>query len=191
MALEIERRFLVSDDQWRPHAQGARAIRQGYLASGNGELTLRVRLARAADGAMEAFLTLKLPAVGAAAASASTGRALTRQEYEYPIPAIDAEALLEQSAHQVSKTRYGLDLPGGDWVLDVFEAANAPLAIAEVELERADQPVPIPPWCSLEISGRGELSDAALARQPFGDWPPQAQEPILRHLALEGDRQRG
>ncbi len=179
MALEIERRFLVSDDQWRPHAQGARAIRQGYLASGNGELTLRVRLARAADGVMEAFLTLKLPAVGAAAASASPGLALTRQEYEYPIPAIDAEALLEQSAHQVSKTRYGLDLPGGDWVLDVFEAANAPLVVAEVELERADQAVAVPAWCSREITGRRDLSNAALAHRPLASWPAAEREALL------------
>ena len=80
MALEIERRFLVSGEQWRPHAQRARAIRQGYLSTGNGELTLRVRSARAADGGMEAFLTLKLPAVGAVAAPPAA-QALTRQEY--------------------------------------------------------------------------------------------------------------
>jgi CYTH domain-containing protein len=29
MALEIERRFLVSGDQWRTHAHRSRAIRQG------------------------------------------------------------------------------------------------------------------------------------------------------------------
>ncbi len=178
MALEIERRFLVSGDQWRSHAQGPRAIRQGYLASGNGDLTLRVRLARSPDGAMEAFLTLKLPAVGAATPSA--GQALTRQEYEYPIPATDAEALLEQSAHQVSKTRFGLDLPGGDWVLDVFAAANAPLVVVEVELERADQAVPVPPWCSREITGRRDLSNAALAHRPLASWPAAEREALLR-----------
>lgn len=179
MALEIERRFLVSGDQWRSHAHRARTIRQGYLSTGNGELTLRVRLARAPDGAMEAFLTLKLPAVDAVAASASVGQALTRQEYEYPIPAIDAEALLEQSVHQVSKTRYGLDLPGGDWVLDVFEADNAPLVVAEVELERADQAVAVPAWCSREITGRRDLSNAALAHHPLVAWPVAERESLL------------
>lgn len=177
MALEIERRFLVSGDQWRSHAQGARAICQGYLASGNGELTLRVRLARAADGAMEAFLTLKLPAGGEATPSA--GQALTRQEYEYPIPIPDAEALLERSAHQVRKTRHALDLPGGDWVLDVFEADNAPLVVAEVELERADQAVAVPAWCSREITGRRDLSNAALAHHPLVAWPAAERESLL------------
>ncbi|MCP9833851.1 MULTISPECIES: CYTH domain-containing protein [unclassified Cyanobium] len=177
MALEIERRFLVSGDQWRSHALRARAIRQGYLATGNGELTLRVRLAQAPEGAMEAFLTLKLPAVGAAPPLA--GQALTRQEYEYPIPAADAEALLEGSAHQLCKTRYGLDLPGGDWVLDVFEAANAPLVVAEVELEQADQAVPVPAWCSREITGRTDLSNAALAHRPLASWPAAERESLL------------
>ncbi len=178
MALEIERRFLVHGDQWRPHALGARAVRQGYLATGNGELTLRVRLARAVDGTTEAFLTLKLPAAGVAAPSA--GQALTRQEYEYPIPVPDAEALLERSAHQVRKTRHGLDLPGGDWVLDVFEDANAPLVVVEVELERADQAVAVPPWCSREITGRPDLSNAALAHRPLAAWPAAEREALLR-----------
>jgi CYTH domain-containing protein len=176
MALEIERRFLVSGDQWRSHAHRARAIRQGYLATGNGDLTLRVRLARAPEGAIEAFLTLKLPAA-AAAASPPAGQALTRQEYEYPIPAADAEALLEGSAHQLCKTRFGLDLPGGDWVLDVFEAANAPLVVAEVELERADQAVPVPAWCR-EITGRRDLSNAALAHRPLASWSAAEREAL-------------
>lgn len=178
MALEIERRFLVSGDQWRSHAHRARAIRQGYLATGSGDLTLRVRLARAPDGAMEAFLTLKLPVAGAAESAADV-QALTRQEYEYPIPAADAEALLEGSAHQLCKTRYGLDLPGGDWVLDVFEAANAPLVVAEVELERADQAVPVPAWCSREITGRRDLSNAALAHRALASWPAAERESLL------------
>jgi CYTH domain-containing protein len=186
MALEIERRFLVRlDGPWRHHVLWSQSLRQGYLTAGAEGFTVRVRSSRGADANQgpaddQAWLTLKAPAGG-----------LARHEFEYPIPPTDADALLALAPVQLVKRRYGLDLPGGDWVLDVFGAANAPLAIAEVELERADQPVPIPPWCSLEISGRGELSNAALARQPFGDWPPQAQEPILRHLALEGDRQRG
>lgn len=101
---------------------------------------------------MAAFLTLKLPAAGGGLMGPehgepipAAGQALTRQEYEYPIPADDAEALLERCDHRLGKIRFGLDLPGGDWVLDVFEGANAPLVVAEVELERADQPVAVPP----------------------------------------------
>lgn len=170
MALEIERRFLVRGELWRPHVLGESLIRQGYLASGSEGLTLRVRLARPPGGAMAAFLTLKLPV---------PGEALTRQEFEYSIPAADAEALLEQCPHRLGKSRFPLDLPGGDWVLDVFEGANAPLVVAEVELERPDQPVAIPPWCAREITGRRELSNAALARWPLAMWPEADRRTLL------------
>ena len=186
MALEIERRFLVRGELWRPHALSDRLIRQGYLASGGEGLTLRVRLARPSAGPMAAFLTLKLPATGAdlpgpehGDAIPAAGVALTREEYEYPIPSTDAEALLERCPHRLGKTRFAMDLPGGDWVLDVFEGANAPLVVAEVELERADQPVAVPPWCAREITGRRELSNAALARCPLALWPEADRQALL------------
>lgn len=186
MALEIERRFLVRpDDPWGAHVVWRRHLRQGYLAGGPEGVTVRVRtssLAAEGEGAGSdgAWLTLKAPTGG-----------LARHEFEYPIPPADAEALLALAPVQLVKWRHGLDLPGGDWVLDVFEGANAPLAIAEVELARADQPVELPPWCRLEISGSGELSNAALARHPFRDWAPQQRERILKHLAVDSRGARG
>ena len=90
----------------------------------------------------------------------------------------DAQALLQHSGEQLAKQRYGLDLPGGDWVLDVFVGANAPLVIAEVELATADQSVAVPPWCVQELTGLGGFSNAALARSPFASWPPQEREPL-------------
>ncbi|MFM7733028.1 MAG: hypothetical protein ACKO6F_06135, partial [Cyanobium sp.] len=77
------------------------------------------------------------------------------------------------------KRRYGLDLPGGDWVLDVFEGANAPLVLAEVELARADQALTVPPWCVLELSGRHELSNAALAERPLAAWSEEERRALL------------
>jgi adenylate cyclase len=177
MALEIERRFLVQlDSPWRAHVRWRRFLHQGYLVGGEKGFTVRVRRSHG-DGngdPPEAWLTLKAPTGG-----------LARHEFEYAIPTADAEALLELTSLRLTKWRHGLDLAGGDWVLDVFEAANAPLAIAEVELERADQPVDVPAWCSLEITGRGELSNAALAHHPFRDWAPQERERILQHLTAE------
>ena len=127
----------------------------------------------AASGA-EAHLTLKaLPPPGRDEEGQpvrSAGGSLGRLEFEYPIPFEDAESLLALCPTRLSKCRYGLDLPGGDWVLDVFEADNAPLVVAEVELERADQPVSVPPWCVQEITGEHSLSNAALARQPLNQW---------------------
>ena len=46
MALEIERRFLVAGEAWRPLVAWSQALEQGYLlASANGP-TLRVRSSR-------------------------------------------------------------------------------------------------------------------------------------------------
>jgi CYTH domain-containing protein len=168
MALEIERRFLVAGEDWRGHVRGSTRLSQGYLVGSAEGLTLRVRR----DGDGRAWLTLKFPADG-----------IARQEFEYGIPPADGDALLLQCRQALSKCRYSLDLPGGDWVLDVFEGDNAPLRIAEVELERADQPVPVPPWCAVEISGEGAFSNAALARHPFAAWPEQEQHAWLRRLA--------
>jgi CYTH domain-containing protein len=161
MALEIERRFLVSGQAWRAHVRWSAQLRQGYLASAAEGLTLRVRR----SGPEQAWLTLKFPAAG-----------IARQEFEYAIPPADAEALLQQCPEAVLKCRHGLDLPDGDWVLDVFEAENAPLVIAEVELERAEQPVAVPAWCVREITAEGAFSNAALARRPFSRWSAAERE---------------
>jgi CYTH domain-containing protein len=170
MALEIERRFLVAGEAWQQHRLWSAELRQGYLVSAAEGLTLRVR----SDGQGSAWLTLKFPAGG-----------IARQEFEYSIPEADASQLLEQCPVRLLKCRYGLSLPGGDWVLDVFAADNAPLVIAEVELESADQPLVIPPWCSTEITGLGAFSNAALAAHPFGRWSESEREPWLQRLSAQ------
>jgi adenylate cyclase len=171
MALEIERRFLVVGDGWRPLVRWSARLRQGYLSRAGDSLTLRVRLSEA-SGPAQAWLTLKAPPPGGA-------DPLTRLEFEYPIPLADGEALLALTAQRVAKWRHGLDLPGGDWVLDVFEGANAPLVVAEVELAAADQPLELPAWCARELSGRHELSNAALAARPLAVWSQSERHSLL------------
>lgn len=172
MALEIERRFLVHGDGWRPQVRWSRSLRQGYLTRDAAGVTVRVRLGE--DTATDqARLTIKAAAAG-----------IARHEFEYPIPATDGEALLKLAAHGLGKTRYGLDLPGGDWVVDVFEPPNAPLVLAEVELERADQPLEVPPWCALEVTGRLELSNASLSITPLSQWPEEERQAVLAAMGL-------
>lgn len=176
--MEIERRFLVAGQAWRQHCLWQRRLQQGYLLAAADGLTLRVRTAEplgpAAQGGLEAHLTLKAPPP-----EGSTTAALCRLEFEYPIPSSDAQALLGLCTTRLSKCRYGLDLPGGAWVLDVFDAENAPLVVAEVELERADQAVRVPPWCVRELTGFHTLSNAALARHPLGRWSEAEREQLL------------
>jgi len=171
MALEIERRFLVRGQQWRAHVLWQAQLRQGYLSAAAEGFTTRVRSAGDA-----AWLTLKCAAAG------SPG-GLVRHEFEYPIPMPDAEALLALSPSNLCKCRFGLDLPGGDWVLDVFEADNAPLVILEVELSSPDAAVDLPAWCGEEITGQGRFSNAALAALPLARWSADARRCVLQSLS--------
>ena len=166
MPLEIERRFLVVGEGWREHCLWQVELCQGYLVRQADGLTLRVRTSQGkSDGAPQAWLTLKaIPPL------THSAPALTRLEYEYAIPYGDALELLELAPEQLRKRRYGLNLPGGDWVLDVFAEPNAPLVVAEVELADPDEMINLPAWCGDELTGRHQLSNAALARYPLQQW---------------------
>lgn len=182
MPLEIERRFLVQGEQWRAHVRWSALLQQGYLlAAGAAPTGLTVRVRRAGQ---QAWLTIKTrPAAEAEAAAAHADR--VRQEFEYGIPLADAEQLLQVAPVQLSKWRHGLDLPGGEWVLDVFEGANAPLVVAEVELADPDQVLEVPDWCVLELTGRHELSNAALAHTPLSRWSADQRQALLAWAARQ------
>jgi CYTH domain-containing protein len=184
MALEIERRFLVDGDGWQRHVRWRARLDQGYLVARPDGVTLRVRRT-AYEGPPprhEAWLTLKARPPQSVDATSREGT--VRQEFEYPIPAGDAAALMALAPQQLSKWRHGLDLPGGDWVVDVFDGDNAPLVVAEVELERPDQEVVVPNWCRQEVTGRHELSNAALARLPLARWSGTARAGLPAWLHL-------
>ena len=155
MKIEIERKFLLSGDAWRTGATGT-LYRQGYLCT-DPERTVRVRL-----GGDTAILAIK---------GASDG--IARAEYEYPIPLREATALLDTLCLHplVEKVRYLVPFAGLTWEIDEFLGANAGLLLAEIELERIDQEVPLPPWIGLEVTGDPRYYNAWLARHPYGNWP--------------------
>jgi adenylate cyclase len=147
-------------------------LRQGYLMADQQGTVLRVRISQSEFPSGEAsvpraWLTLKATPPSGGVSSAES---LSRLEFEYAIPHQDGIEMLALTSHQLSKVRYGLDLRDGDWVVDVFDAANAPLVVAEVELLHPDQIVSIPAMVQREVSGRHELSNAALAARPLQQW---------------------
>lgn len=154
MAREIERKFLVNGDGWRPGALGV-PYRQGYLAAGDG-ITVRARVAGG-----RAWLTIKGPAAAGA-----------RDEYEYPIPVADALEMLDRLSvgGQVEKVRHRVPFAGHTWEVDEFQGENAPLVVAEVELERIDEEITLPPWIGLEVTYDPRYTNAALARHPYSRW---------------------
>jgi adenylate cyclase len=133
------------------------AYRQGYLSAGaDAGCTVRVRV-----GGERAFLTVKGPAEGAA-----------RDEYEYPIPLAEAAEMLERlcAGGTVVKVRHLVPFAGRTWEVDVFGGENAPLVVAEVELERIDAIVALPPWIGAEVTDDPRYTNAALARAPYSRW---------------------
>ena len=154
MQIEIERKFLLKNEDWREGASGI-LYRQGYLCT-DPERTVRVRI-----GGDTAILAIK---------GGSNG--IARAEFEYPLPPEDAALLLDQLCLQplVEKYRYFVPFAGLTWEIDEFLGANAGLLLAEVELERVDQAVPLPPWAGAEVTGDPRYYNAYLARHPYSSW---------------------
>lgn len=154
MAQEIERKFLVNRDLWKPAGPGT-PYRQGYLS------TQKERVVRVRIQGSEARLTVKGATVG-----------LTRAEFEYPIPVVDAAAMLDRLCERpiVEKDRH-VEVHGGKtWEIDVFHGENEGLVLAELELASEDEPFTKPPWAGEEVSSDPRYANASLARNPFTRW---------------------
>lgn len=155
MAREIERKFLVANDDWRSQVGAVSHYRQGYL-SGSGRCSVRVRV----DGE-RGFLNLK-----------SATLDISRTEYEYPIPLADAEEMLAGLCEGllVEKQRHFVEHQGHTWEIDVFEGVNAGLVVAEIELDEVDEVFALPSWAGSEVSDDPRYYNVYLARRPFTQW---------------------
>jgi adenylate cyclase len=158
---EIERKFLLASDAWRAAVHRSRVMRQGYLADG-ARASVRVRIADE-----EAWLNIK-----------SGGLAAVRAEFEYPIPAADAEQLLELRAGPlIEKTRHWVAHGGCEWEIDEFHGDNAGLVVAEIELERVDQPFPRPDWLGAEVTHLPRYYNVKLVQHPYSRWNDTERKP--------------
>jgi adenylate cyclase len=166
MGFEIERKFLVSSNDWQRLATRQISLRQAYL-SANGKSSIRIRI----KGDGSATLTVKSRPVD-----------LRRLELEYDIPVLEAEALMQlRQGAIVEKVRHVI--PCGDlvWEVDVFSGDNYGLVIAEVELQHERQPIELPPWVGAEITGQPQYYNSSLVQRPFSSWSQaEAPTPIER-----------
>lgn len=153
MGQETERKFLVVGDEWK---QGSGILyRQGYLSTSK-ERSVRVR-----RGGARGYLTIKGEMIGA-----------TRSEYEYEIPVVDADEMLEVLCEQplIKKRRYLVEHAGLTWEIDEFLNENIGLVVAEVELKREDQPIERPTWVGQEVTDDPRYLNANLIRHPYREW---------------------
>ena len=154
MGIEIERRFLVKNEEWRTKVILSKEFRQAYLNSSSDEWTVRIRIINNT----QAYITLKSFINGS-----------TSYEFEYQIPIQDAIELFNLSKNKITKTRYQLKIDKKDWVVDCFKSLNSSLTIAEIELNSESEQIQIPSWCEQEITGIKSLSNASLAEKPISE----------------------
>jgi adenylate cyclase len=154
MPTEIERKFLVKNDDWRSLGTGTFYC-QGYLLNSPSK-TVRVRIA-----GEQAYVTIK---------GATTG--ITRAEYEYAIPVDQAQDLLQTLCEPplIEKTRYRVEWGGLIWEIDEFNGENQGLIVAEVELADEHQAIALPEWIGEEVSHDPRYYNANLSKSPYSDW---------------------
>lgn len=159
MAVEIERKFLIDINKLTLPNSGD-LMYQAYLTEDPAR-TVRIRIA-----GEKAFLTIKGPS-----------RGISRAEFEYSIPVIDAKEIIKLSIFPpVIKTRYKIPHQNLYWEVDVFHDKNEGLILAEIELPSENQHLILPDWIKTEVSNDPRYFNSYLARHPFSDWPENKQK---------------
>lgn len=155
MGIEIERKFLLRNNDWRTQADEGTAFCQGYLCEA-GPGSVRVRI----EG-QQANINIK-----------SATLDMSRLEYEYPIPLADAQHMLQHVCIRpvIEKTRYHVQFSGKLWEIDVFAGDNDGLIVAEIELDHVDEAFEQPPWIGEEVTEDTRYYNVCLVKHPFKDW---------------------
>jgi len=156
MSQEIERKFLVKNNDFKKESFQESKIIQGFLSSVP-ERTVRVRFK---DD--RGFITVK--GIGNTSGT-------TRFEWEKEISGDDATNLLKISEPGViDKTRYHIKFGSHTYEVDEFHGKNEGLIIAEVELNSEFEDFKKPNWLGIEVTGEKKYYNAALNNNPYKNW---------------------
>lgn len=137
MALEIEHKYLVTNDSFKNYTKETVYIKQGYL-SRVPERTVRVRIIND-----KGYITIK-----------GKNKGDVRLEFEYEIPLSDALELLKLAEGRViEKRRYIVKWENKTWEIDEFYGDREGLTIAEIELSSSDEKYTLPPFVGENVTG--------------------------------------
>lgn len=156
MSLEIERKFLVKNTDFKKESYKKTTIKQGYLNSDKNR-TVRVRITDDMG-----FITIK---------GKSNSAGTTRFEWEKEIDKDEAEQLLllcEPSI--IDKTRFLVKNEHHIYEVDEFYGDNTGLTVAEIELNSEDESFKKPLWLGKEVTGELKYYNSSLSKTPFKDW---------------------
>lgn len=155
MALEIEHKFLLINEDWRQDIHQSVYYKQGYL-SNNPNSSVRVRIS-----ADQAWINIK---------SATIGN--HRLEFEYEIPVEDAQQLLDELCFKplIEKTRHFVNHGNHLWEIDEFMGDNQHLIVAEVELSTLNETFAKPHWLGEDVTGDLRYYNNNLCQNPYKNW---------------------
>ncbi len=155
MALEIEHKFLLANDDWRSEVKKSVFYKQGYLSS-SPLSSVRVRISDS-----QAWLNIKSATIGS-----------FRHEFEYEIPLADANSILDELCVKplIEKTRYFIEQAPHLWEIDEFTGDNAGLIVAEIELTDIGEAFAKPSWLGKEITDDIRYYNNCLANNPYKNW---------------------
>ena len=156
MGQEIEKKFLVTSDEFKKQASKETRITQGYISSVP-ERTVRVRI-KGKSG----FITIK---------GIGNDSGASRFEWEKEIPVSEVEDLLKICEPGViDKTRYEVKLGNHTFEVDEFYGENQGLVVAEVELENETDHFEKPSWLGVEVTGDVKYYNSMLMKNPYTKW---------------------
>ncbi|ABM71393.1 Uncharacterized protein conserved in bacteria [Prochlorococcus marinus str. MIT 9515] len=154
MTLEIERRFLIKNDQWKAFITHKTFIEQGYLSYDLEDWIIRIRF-----NGKNFKIALKKHI-----------KNFTNYEYEYSIPNSEGEQIMATLTNTIKKERFFLKIDQKDWIIDCFKDRNFPLEIAEIELAEEKEQIILPPFLAKEITGLKIYTNLNLTKNPFSKW---------------------
>ena len=156
MGQEIERKFLVKNNNLRGLAEKVFDIKQGYLSSVP-ERNVRVRI-NGESG------TITIKGIGN-----ETG--VKRFEWEKKIAVEEAQALFDIcEPGKIEKKRYMVKQGDHLFEVDEFKGENEGLVIAEIELVSEEEEFVKPSWLGEEVTGQIKFYNSELLRNPYKNW---------------------
>jgi len=156
MAQEIERKFLVKNNDFKEESFNQTKIVQGFLSTVP-ERTVRIRIK-----GDQGFVTVK---------GIGNESGASRFEWEKEISVQDAIDLLKISEPGViNKIRFNVKSGNHTFEVDEFYGENKGLIIAEVELDAEDEEFIKPKWLGEEVTGQVRYYNSMLMKNPYKDW---------------------
>ena len=143
MALEIEKKYLVLNSDWKKFVVFSFDIIQGYLST-DPDRCVRVRIF-----GDKSFLTIK-----------GKKKECVGTEFEYEIPIDNAKYMLDNMCLDfvIRKRRHVCLVDGFYWEIDVFFDLNEGLILAEIEISKDNVKFPevLPLWIGEEVTEQKE-----------------------------------